>query len=278
MDINSATYVQPGFVKLERQHAPGMFRLFKNIDHEIKSLGKLNIVHSFLLKPATQDTLHWVPRPHFDALRTPADASSPPPFDEDSDDTLADAQPPVVTPADESPSNASSPVTPSPAGLSSAGSSSSSDSSSPASTPDSPSSPSPPPAAPVLQRGDRVRVGRLNWLKIQSWSRNRVTCLTTLSVKASSASKEHDKRSPVVKMCGLTSARDAAIAAEAGANYIGMILKHGWLLAGGINPENVSEALRTLQPDGIDVSSGICGSYGITKDQSRISSFMSAIR
>ncbi|CAI0416022.1 unnamed protein product [Linum tenue] len=54
--------------------------------------------------------------------------------------------------------------------------------------------------------------------------------------------------------------------------------KHGWLLAGGINPENVSEALATLKPDGIDVSSGICGSDGINKDRSRISSFMSAVR
>jgi phosphoribosylanthranilate isomerase len=53
--------------------------------------------------------------------------------------------------------------------------------------------------------------------------------------------------------------------------------KHGWLLAGGINPENVSEALSTLQPQGIDVSSGICASDGIRKDQLRISSFMSAV-
>ncbi|XP_031375172.1 N-(5'-phosphoribosyl)anthranilate isomerase 1, chloroplastic-like isoform X2 [Punica granatum] len=54
--------------------------------------------------------------------------------------------------------------------------------------------------------------------------------------------------------------------------------KHGWLLAGGINPENVSEALSILKPDGIDVSSGICGSDGINKDQLRISSFMTAVR
>lgn len=53
--------------------------------------------------------------------------------------------------------------------------------------------------------------------------------------------------------------------------------KHGWLLAGGINPENVCEALSTLKPHGIDVSSGICTSNGIQKDELRISSFMSAV-
>ncbi|KAI3877001.1 hypothetical protein MKX03_024586 [Papaver bracteatum] len=54
--------------------------------------------------------------------------------------------------------------------------------------------------------------------------------------------------------------------------------KHGWLLAGGIHPENVCEALVTLKPHGIDVSSGICGSDGIQKDPSRISSFMCAVK
>ncbi|XP_042513794.1 N-(5'-phosphoribosyl)anthranilate isomerase 1, chloroplastic-like [Macadamia integrifolia] len=53
--------------------------------------------------------------------------------------------------------------------------------------------------------------------------------------------------------------------------------KNGWLLAGGINPDNVHEALATLRPDGIDVSSGICASDGVQKDQSRISSFMTAV-
>ncbi|KAK7305884.1 hypothetical protein VNO77_43796 [Canavalia gladiata] len=53
--------------------------------------------------------------------------------------------------------------------------------------------------------------------------------------------------------------------------------KYGWLLAGGIHPDNVSEALSTLKPDGVDVSSGICASDGIRKDQSRITSFMSAV-
>lgn len=53
--------------------------------------------------------------------------------------------------------------------------------------------------------------------------------------------------------------------------------KYGWLLAGGINPENVLEALSTLKPEGVDVSSGICASDGIRKDQSRIVSFMNAV-
>ncbi|KAJ9553337.1 hypothetical protein OSB04_017382 [Centaurea solstitialis] len=53
--------------------------------------------------------------------------------------------------------------------------------------------------------------------------------------------------------------------------------KHGWLLAGGMKPENVSEALSLLKPDGIDVSSGICASDGIQKDKSRIRSFMTAV-
>ncbi|KAK3042093.1 hypothetical protein RJ639_001795 [Escallonia herrerae] len=53
--------------------------------------------------------------------------------------------------------------------------------------------------------------------------------------------------------------------------------KHGWLLAGGINPENACEALSTLRPHGIDVSSGICASDGIQKDKLRILSFMTAV-
>ena len=35
-----------------------------------------------------------------------------------------------------------------------------------------------------------------------------------------------------------------------------------WLLAGGLNPENINDALSSLQPDGIDLSSGVERSPG----------------
>ncbi|XP_058110255.1 N-(5'-phosphoribosyl)anthranilate isomerase 1, chloroplastic-like [Magnolia sinica] len=161
----------------------------------------------------------------------------------------------------------------------------------------------------------------------------------------SSPAQEDIKRShPLVKMCGITSAKDAAMAAEAGASLIDMIIwpkskrslfrwlkksqklqesmvrnplgclwmmaqtqyeellmpqilslcsgkgfnwekfklpsiksKHGWLLAGGINCENVREAIATLRSHGVDVSSGIYASDGVQKDPFKISSFMNML-
>ena len=54
--------------------------------------------------------------------------------------------------------------------------------------------------------------------------------------------------------------------------------KLGWLLAGGLRPENVSDALAALRPNGVDVSSGICGPDGLQKDPARISSFMRSVK
>jgi phosphoribosylanthranilate isomerase len=36
-----------------------------------------------------------------------------------------------------------------------------------------------------------------------------------------------------------------------------------WFLSGGLNPENVREALSLVQPDGIDLSSGVESAPGI---------------
>ncbi|KAH7430252.1 hypothetical protein KP509_09G090300 [Ceratopteris richardii] len=54
--------------------------------------------------------------------------------------------------------------------------------------------------------------------------------------------------------------------------------KQGWLLAGGLKPENVARAISILKPDFVDVSSGVTMPDGLLKDPSRISAFMNAVR
>ena len=50
-----------------------------------------------------------------------------------------------------------------------------------------------------------------------------------------------------------------------------------FILSGGLNPENVGEAIRMLNPAGVDVCSGVESEPG-RKDWGRLKSFMAAVR
>ena len=57
----------------------------------------------------------------------------------------------------------------------------------------------------------------------------------------------------------------------------GAAIPRPWLLAGGLTPENVAEALRQSGAPGVDVSSGVERARGV-KDPGRIAGFVAAAR
>lgn len=52
----------------------------------------------------------------------------------------------------------------------------------------------------------------------------------------------------------------------------------GWLLAGGLTPENVGRALSLAQPSGVDVSSGVTKPDGLLKDPEKVHKFVEQVR
>lgn len=50
-----------------------------------------------------------------------------------------------------------------------------------------------------------------------------------------------------------------------------------WMLAGGLNAENIGNALKILKPDAVDVSSGVESAPGV-KDASKIAAFVDSVR
>lgn len=53
--------------------------------------------------------------------------------------------------------------------------------------------------------------------------------------------------------------------------------RHPYLLAGGLNPQNVAEAIRVTRPDGVDVATGVESRTGI-KDKDKMKAFIKAAK
>lgn len=54
-------------------------------------------------------------------------------------------------------------------------------------------------------------------------------------------------------------------------------VRSGLVISGGLTPENVAEAIRTIRPAGVDVSSGVERAPGV-KDEAKLRAFVAAVR
>ncbi|CAL6295910.1 unnamed protein product [Bathycoccus prasinos] len=54
--------------------------------------------------------------------------------------------------------------------------------------------------------------------------------------------------------------------------------RKGWILAGGLTPENCSEAVMVLRPNGVDVASGVCDESGVVKSKEKCDAFVFNVR
>ncbi len=97
---------------------------------------------------------------------------------------------------------------------------------------------------------------------------------------------------PLIQACRITSEEDLRRAETSGADAIlldagagtGTVFdwsllrnaSRAYFLAGGLNAENVGEAIRTLRPWAVDVSSGI--ETGGVKDPEKMAAFVAAVR
>ena len=71
---------------------------------------------------------------------------------------------------------------------------------------------------------------------------------------------------------------DWEVAGRLGAERLAGVSRDGWLLAGGLRPENVAEAVRVARPTGVDVSSGVAGEDGMAKDRGKVVGFLRGAR
>lgn len=53
--------------------------------------------------------------------------------------------------------------------------------------------------------------------------------------------------------------------------------RKGWMLAGGLGPDNVGVAVATLHPDGVDAATGVSDQGGVCKDESKVRAFVQAV-